>query len=633
MSPRQRRVAMLIAALCIMAFPLAFSHAQDNATLRVSGSGLAAPILEQLASQTNTQLDVSITGSNSGISSFCANSSDIAVSTRPLTAEEEYACTANQVDFNEFVLGHNILMVVHGADDALPECLTTTELDAIFAPSSSAADWTAVAGDAYSQTLSLVLPTEDTVAYNLLDAVVNGIGLRSGSAVTTLDDRAAILAAVRTTPGAVAVVTATSEPDEGITAFSIDNGVSGCVQPTADNVERRLYTMANRLFAYVNSTKLDSARALFDAAFADSGLQGVSVADVVPPSAETLDKDRAVLADNLTGRQFSREVTAFSIPANVIGEVKIAGSAEAKPYMQAMTAALTQNYPTITITYIPQGIADGNKKFCNGEVDMTTVFEPLSADELAACAQNNVTPESFSFGTQAVVLLENTDLSAASCLTTAEVSKLWGASADGAISNWSAIRDGLPDEAITLFTPPNGSIYRDILVLQGAADQTIVPRMDTQDNTDPAWRTAATANVPGGMTFMSWKDYLTVPADQLQRVQLVSIDGGSGCVEPSEATLADGTYPLARPLILLVNHVALARQDVQSLLWFASSDEEYSLITDAELAGMPFDALADRRDQLETLFRDVAAEVLAQAEATPEAPAPEATAESTESSG
>jgi phosphate transport system substrate-binding protein len=87
------------------------------------------------------------------------------------------------------------------------------------------------------------------------------------------------------------------------------------------------------------------------------------------------------------------------------------------------------------------------------------------------------------------------------------------------------------------------------------------------------------------------------------RLKLVQVDGGSGCVAPSDATIADGTYaPLSRPLFLYVKHDALARPEVHSFATFflaqasrlvpstgyhALSAEEYSdgLARLAEAAG------------------------------------------------
>jgi phosphate transport system substrate-binding protein len=60
--------------------------------------------------------------------------------------------------------------------------------------------------------------------------------------------------------------------------------------------------------------------------------------------------------------------------------------------------------------------------------------------------------------------------------------------------------------------------------------------------------------------------YYSTNAD---RLKLVAVDGGSGCVTPSDATIADGTYaPLSRPLYIYVKHAALARPEVHAYVTF-----------------------------------------------------------------
>jgi len=52
-------------------------------------------------------------------------------------------------------------------------------------------------------------------------------------------------------------------------------------------------------------------------------------------------------------------------------------------------------------------------------------------------------------------------------------------------------------------------------------------------------------------------------------LKLVSVDGGGGCVAPSETTIQDGTYqPLARSLLIYVNKARLARPEVKGFLEF-----------------------------------------------------------------
>src|SRR5690606_33245999 len=53
--------------------------------------------------------------------------------------------------------------------------------------------------------------------------------------------------------------------------------------------------------------------------------------------------------------------------------------------------------------------------------------------------------------------------------------------------------------------------------------------------------------------------------ENAERLRLIAVDGGRGCVEPSDETIADGSYaPLSRPLYMYVNDAALAQPEVRA---------------------------------------------------------------------
>ena len=51
--------------------------------------------------------------------------------------------------------------------------------------------------------------------------------------------------------------------------------------------------------------------------------------------------------------------------------------------------------------------------------------------------------------------------------------------------------------------------------------------------------------------------YYTENRDKLK---VVAVDGGEGCVIPSDETVSEGSYPLARPLFIYVNTASLAEK-------------------------------------------------------------------------
>jgi hypothetical protein len=156
---------------------------------------------------------------------------------------------------------------------------------------------------------------------------------------------------------------------------------------------------------------------------------------------------------------------------------------------------------------------------------------------------------------------------------------------------------------------------------------TMPTRIDIQLDNDAAYRAAATANVEGGLAVLSWTEYQDVLARGQQNLMPVSVDSGSGCVEPTFSSIADGSYALSRPARLLVNTAALTRPEVQSVLWYLVSDENFPQFADAQLIGVTFERLSDLRASLQAAFTAAAAAAFTP-EATPEV-MPEATLEVT----
>ncbi len=616
-----RRAAVVLLACLLMSLFAAIAQAQET-PLRISGSGLAEAVVAPFVTDTQTSATIAVTGSTSGLAEFCRAGNEIALSARPMTPQEETLCTLNGVAFHEFLLGHNLLTLVVRAEDGLPQCLSSAQLSSLLAPSATASTWSSTAGEGVSLPLTLILPPENTVAYALLDDRIGGVGLRAG---TVQANRDALLAAVAATPGALGVTTAGNSPlPTGLRAMQLDDGTSGCVDPTVTAVENRLYTAANRLFVYVNAAHVEAARPLLSALFAENALSSLTLADYSAPSPAAIVRDQSILADGLIGRQFSREVTAFSIPQNLVGQITIAGSLDAKPYLDSVNSAFNAAQPGVTLTYTAQGVVSGVQRFCNGEIDMVTTFAPLTEEQTAACAQNNVTPATFTLGAFAPVLVMGATMGEAenpvACLTVDEVASVWGA---GGAGTWNSVRADFPEQPITLFTPVGGSLTRDLLTLR--ASTPTVPRADVEENNDQAYRAAAVANVPGGITFMSLSEFASLPATEASRVRVLDVDGGSGCISASAGSLIDASYPLARPVYLIVRRSAIGRQDVQSYLWFIFSDANYPLFASAGLNGLLFSDLVDRRNALEALYpvvvQEVAASIIAAPETTPEAEA------------
>jgi phosphate transport system substrate-binding protein len=625
-----------IGFICLIALLLNASilFAQENNT--AVGSGIIAPIVQAAAETSGTDVTVSVTGTDRGLAAFCQGEADLALATRPLSETDGLNCSASGVNFLELLAGYNAIALVSSPDATFNQCLTSDQLRSLLAPSAQGqvTDWSQVNAENPSSPITIVAPPDTVPAYAALDSLVEGVGIRSDVQIAQTDEAA--ISQVSSNSNALGIVSYASaaQAGEALRILQLNTSAAGCTAPSLETIEGREYAGAERLFVYVNSTSLSKPGLtdLLNSAFSEDAAGIVSSLGFVAPSANTYAIDQQVIAETQTGRQFTRDVDAFTIPSGLAGTVNLGGSPSDGDYIQTVTTAFTTAQPGVTLNQSYLGEPDGFRRLCNGELDITVAFSDLSSEQADNCSANNVEPFPVDLGRQAVVLVANAASDYLTCLTTDQLNTLWNASSAGTITTWNQISAEFPDTAFTLFAPQPGNVYTDILMtaLTGSAAPT---RIDTQLDDDAAYRAAATANVEGALTYMSWPEYQTIQQSGQENVALLGVDSGSGCVQPSEATIGDGSYALSRALRLIVNRSTLARPEVQSLLWFIASDENYTSISSSGLVGLSFGDLADLRFTLQETFAQVTAE-LAQvapestAEATMEAEAatPEATA-------
>lgn len=618
-----KRVLRALPYLALATLPATTLWAQDSAEPQAYGSGVVLPIVQEIAELQNVAMSFTVTGTDAGFAAFCDGSVALVGATRPMSAEESSQCLGNGITYQELLVGHEILALIANPSDAPLTCLFQADINRAFAPSSAGniMDWSALAGEPVEAgaedplSLTVYAPTPQTLTYTQLDALVSGDGLRRDA---TLQSTEQIIAAIASESGALGVVNleAALNAGDSVLILDIDDG-SGCFLPSAENVENRFYSAANRLFVYVNADQADTLAPVLEALSSEETSSDiVRAAGVTPPTAFAYEQNALIVRGEVEpGRSFSQDVTDFEIPATLVGEVRGGGAANAYNWARRVSDSLTSLQANLTINLVFEGEPAGLRRLCNGEVDFIFSHQrALSSEQVTACQANNITPEILSAGTRATVLVANQADDFALCLTTARVRSLWESASTDTITNWNQLGESFPDLDITLFGY-NGSDATTDLLFAGASVPVLTARQDTEVSFDPLYRAAATANVSGAITYMSWQDYLRVQANGQQNIQLVAIDNGAGCITPSEQSINNGSYALSQPVSLIINQASLTDINVRSYLWSLFADENATIIDSEALVGLSFATLPSYRATLEQLF--------ARADAAAQIPAPE----------
>ncbi|MDW8173710.1 MAG: substrate-binding domain-containing protein [Anaerolineae bacterium] len=616
-----------IAATGLMALLLtvgaAFARTQD--TPRLAGSSAAAPLIKAIVDsiEPSFSLTIEVTGTSRGLNEFCSGLAAAVAATRPISTEEEAACQAAGISYQEYLLGHSILAFVINSLNNPTSCLTNTQLNSLLAPSAtSQTAWSSV-DSTLTLPLTVFLPPSDTLLYAQIDALVRGDGLRPDARSTDM-----VAQKVAETEGALGILSlleAQERPELVILSYNAEGENSACIGPSAEAVEANQYTAASSLYLYVSTAQSQALRPLVQALTNPEIASIIAQAGFTPPSLDAFLLNEQVAQSEAEGRQFS-QVEDFRLPEKIVGTVVFGGDGATFPIVNSVTTNLKTAHPDLTTTMRFEGEAAGVRRLCNNEANFVVFTSaPLNDDQQLACQATDVQPVTLQLSQRAVVMLANSADSYAQCLTTEQVRTIW--SAVSSVDNWQQLGETFPDAPMLLFAPPEGSPLADLLFMGGGGP--VLPiREVTENNADPLYRAAAVANVRGSLTFMSWLDYLRVLANNQERIQVVAVDDGAGCVLPSEASITSAEYPLSQAAYMIVSQASLRDVAVQSVIWSLFSDDNVSLWQANAFLGPNFMSAAALREQLLIEFALAAETAQAEAVTFSEAettPQPEAT--------
>jgi len=226
----------------------------------VDGSSTVQPLTAaagELYAQEQPDVNVSVatSGTGGGFEKFCQGQTDISNASRPIDPEEEKICEENGVDFTELRVATDALTVVTSADNEFVDCLTTEELNTMWAPESEGkvSRWSQVRSGFPDEPLELYGPGTDSGTFDYFTDEINGEEGASRSDYNASEDDNVLVQGVSGSANALGYFGYTyfEENADSLKAISIDSG-EGCVEPSAETAQDGSYTpLARPLFIYV----------------------------------------------------------------------------------------------------------------------------------------------------------------------------------------------------------------------------------------------------------------------------------------------------------------------------------------------------------------------------------------------
>ena len=262
-----------------------------------------------------------------------------------------------------------------------------------------------------------------------------------------------------------------------------------------------------------------------------------------------------------------------STGGDLSGTIKIDGSSTVAPFAEAAAENFQGENPGVKITVGTSGTGGGFEKFCAGETDISDASRPIKEDEeVPVCKKAGIAYKELQVANDGIAVVTNPDLKV-DCLTTDQLKQLWNQGSK--VKSLSEIDPKLPDTALSLFGPGTDSGTFDFFtdVINGEEG---VSREDYQPSEDDNVLVQGVAGESGGLGYFGHSYY----EQNQDKLNLVKVDGGDGCIEPTTETIQSGEYtPLSRPLFMYPSAKALKRPEVKAFLQYVV--DNYQAIADA----------------------------------------------------
>jgi phosphate transport system substrate-binding protein len=266
-------------------------------------------------------------------------------------------------------------------------------------------------------------------------------------------------------------------------------------------------------------------------------------------------------------------------PTDLSGSIAIDGSSTVQPFAEAAAELVAEGSPDLEVTVGAAGTSGGFEKFCAGEIDISDASRPIEPEEEKLCSEGGVEYSEVQVANDGIAVVTNPALEI-SCLTTDQLAELWS---DDSITNYSELGEDaetgepLPDVDISLYGAGTDSGTFDYFTeeINGEEGKS---REDYQASEDDNVLVEGISGDDAALGYFGFSYY----EQNQDSLNIVKVDSGDGCVEPTVETIQAGEYtPLARPLYMYPSNEALGKPEVEGFMQFVV--DNYEGIADAAL--------------------------------------------------
>ena len=269
--------------------------------------------------------------------------------------------------------------------------------------------------------------------------------------------------------------------------------------------------------------------------------------------------------------------------ADLAGDIDIDGSSTVFP----ITEAVAEEFGDLTDGNVRtvvgiSGTGGGFKKFCTGETVISDASRPIKQKEADLCAAEGVEYIEIPVAIDGLSVLVNPANEFVECLTVEQLNTIWSPESEDVVMTWDQVDPSWPAEKIKLYAPGVDSGTFDYFTEAVNGDGG-VSRGDFVASEDD---NVLVQGISGDEFSLGYFGYAYYVENQ-DKLKAVPVDGGAGCVTPTDEAINNGSYaPLSRLLFIYVRADAAQQEHVAEFVRYYLSENGQRLA--ASVGYIPF---------------------------------------------
>jgi phosphate transport system substrate-binding protein len=242
------------------------------------------------------------------------------------------------------------------------------------------------------------------------------------------------------------------------------------------------------------------------------------------------------------------------------GTIRIDGPRVLAPLSNAAAENFEVETP-VKVDVEESGTETAFAKLCTGRIAVAGARREMTGSERAVCDKRGIEVQRLKIANHAVTVATSEELNI-SCLTTGQLEELWRPGST--VTRYSQLGAGLPATTIELYGPQttNDAFALFTSLINGQAGAI---RSEWRSVVN---RSALTGRLRDSRNALGF--YNLAQLTPVTDISLVAVDGGDGCIEPTETNVQSGRYPLRENLYLYVSRPRLGNLRLRSFLQYVA---------------------------------------------------------------